>query len=75
MESKLIEWGDDVALVLDRSMLNQLNITLGTPLDVSVQGQLIIIKPIYKEAGPGDIKEALERVNTRYGRALKRLAE
>ena len=75
MESKLIEWGDDVALVLDRSMLDQLNITLDTPLDVSVEGQVIIIKPINKEAGPEDIKEALERVNTRYGRALKRLAE
>jgi antitoxin MazE len=75
MESKLIEWGDDVALVLDRSMLDQLNITLDTPLDVSIKGKEIRINPIYKEAGPEDIKEALERVNHRYGRALKRLAE
>ncbi|HYP40368.1 MAG TPA: AbrB/MazE/SpoVT family DNA-binding domain-containing protein [Chloroflexia bacterium] len=75
MEGKLIEWGDDVALVLDRSMLDQLNITLDTPLDVSVEGQGISIMPIYKEASPDDIKETLERVNRRYGRALKRLAE
>jgi antitoxin MazE len=75
MESKLIAWGDDLALVLDHSILDQLNITLDTPLDVSVEGQRIRIKPIYKEAGPDDIKEALERVNRRYGRALKRLAE
>ncbi|HEX9987603.1 MAG TPA: AbrB/MazE/SpoVT family DNA-binding domain-containing protein [Chloroflexia bacterium] len=75
MESKLIEWGDDVALVFDRSMLDQLNITLDTPLNVSIEGKEIRINPIYKEAGPDDIKEALERVNGRYGRALKRLAE
>ena len=75
MENKLIEWGDDVALVLDRSILDQLNITLDTPLDVSIEGKEIRINPIYKEAGPDDIKEALERVNRRYGRALKRLAE
>ena len=75
MESKLIECGDDVALVLDRTMLDQLNITLDTPLDVSIEGKEIRINPIYKEASPDDIKEALERVNRRYGRALKRLTE
>lgn len=75
MESRLIEYGDSVALVLDRATLDQLNITMDTPLDISVEGSTITINPLRRKAGPEDIKDALERVNQRYSRMLKRLAE
>ena len=75
MERKLVEHGDELAIVLDRGMLEELDITLDTPLEISVEGRTITIHPAINEAGPDDIKDALERVNKRYGHMLKRLAE
>jgi len=75
MENRLVEYGDGVAIVLDKSVVDKLDITFDTPLDVSTHDGVLVIAPVHNVARRADIKEALEWVNQHYGRALKRLAE
>jgi hypothetical protein len=75
MENRLIEYGDGIAIVLDKSVLNGLDITFETPLDVSTHDGVLVIAPAHRVASRADVKKALEWVNEHYGHALKRLAE
>ena len=67
--------GNSLALVIDRAVLNLLNIEADTPLDISTDGQVLVITPVHDVERRARFEEALASVNRRYGRALKRLAE
>jgi len=75
MIKKLIKHGNSAALVIERGILELLNITRDTPLDISTDGEVLIISPVRDEARRKQFEAALEAANKRYGRALKRLAE
>ena len=75
MIKKLIKHGNSAALVIERGILELLNITRDTPLDISTDGEVLIISPVRDEARRKQFEAALEATNKRYGRALKRMAE
>ena len=75
MVKKLTKHGNSLALVIDRAVLDLLKINAETPLDISTDGQVLVIAPVRDEAHPRRFKQALEAANQKYGRALKRLAE
>lgn len=75
MDMTAVEYGNTVAIVLDRSLADQLDITPGTQLNGSTDGQALIITPVPDEERQARFRAALDRVNTRYAHALKRLAE
>ncbi len=75
MVKKLTKHGNSFALVIDRAVLDLLKISTETPLDVSTDGQVLIIAPVRDEAHQRKFKQALDGANRKYGRALKRLAE
>ena len=63
------------ALVLDQSVLDQLEIDPETPLELTTDGQTLIVTPVKDPARKARFEAALEETNRRYGGALKRLAE
>lgn len=75
MIKKLTRHGNSLALVIDRSILDLLKIDNDTPVEVSTDGNVLIISPVRDEARVAKFKEALVKTNRKYGRALKRLAE
>jgi antitoxin MazE len=75
MVKKLTKHGNSLALVIDRAVLDLLNIDTDTPLDISTDGQVLVITPVRDEAHQDKFKKALESANKKYGRMLKRLAE
>ena len=75
MIKKLTRHGNSMALVIDRSVLDLLKIDTETPLEISTDGNVLVISPVRDEARATRFKEALEKTNRRYGRALKRLAD
>ena len=75
MIKTLTKHGNSLALIIDRAVLDLLKIEADTPLDISTDGQVLVITPIRDEARREKFKRALESTNRKYGRALKRLAE
>lgn len=72
---KLTKHGKSLALVIEKPILDLLKMDADTPLEVSTDGDVLVIRPHRRPRETKKVKEALEWVNARYGSALKRLAE
>ena len=75
MIKKLTKHGNSLALVIDKGILDLLNIDADTPLKLSTDGHSLLISPADPAARTRKVRKALERVKQRYAPALKRLAE
>ena len=72
---KLIQHGNSVALVLDKPILELLNITVETPFEITTDGKNLILSPQIEKYTDTDIMRSLEKINKKYSSALKRLGE
>ena len=75
MTKKLIHHGNSAALVLDKAILDLLKVKMDTPLEITTDGRNIIISPQNVEGAESSLLEALQRINSKHGSVLKRLAE
>lgn len=75
MIKTLTKHGNSLALIIDRAVLDLLNIDGDTPLDISTDGHVLIVSPVRNAEHREQFETALKAVNRRYGRALKRLAD
>ena len=74
MVKRLTRHGNSLALVIDRGILDLLDIDADTPLSIVTDGKCLVVSPVRDPARQKQFGAALARVNKRYGRALKRLA-
>lgn len=74
MLKKLTRHGNSLALVIDKGVLELLNIDDQTLLEISTDGTLLLVSPVRDENRKRQFQEALEKANAKYGHALKRLA-
>jgi antitoxin component of MazEF toxin-antitoxin module len=74
MIKKLTRHGNSLALVLDKGVIELLNIDAETLLEISTDGSLLLITPVRDEKRRRQFNDALESTNAMYGRTLKRLA-
>ena len=74
MIKKLSKHGNSLALIIDRPVLELLNIGPDTPLEVSTDGQVLIVAPVSPAKGQRKFEEALKKTNHKYSEMLKRLA-
>ena len=75
MVKKLIRHGNSVALVIDKPIMEILNITDETTFELSTDGRNLILSPQTEYTQEKDILNSLERINKKYGAVLKRLGE
>jgi antitoxin component of MazEF toxin-antitoxin module len=75
MVKKLSKHGNSLALVIDRSILDLLKIDEDTSLEVTTDGESLIVAPVRGKKRQKKFEHALASSNERYGKALKRLAE
>lgn len=75
MIKSLTKHGNSLALVIDRGVLDLLDIDADTPLSISTDGACLVITPVRDVDRRGKFRAALEEANRHYGRALKRLAD
>jgi len=75
MVKRLTKHGNSLALVIDRGILDLLDIDADTPLNISTDGKCLIVAPAENASRQKKFGAAMEKVNRRYGRAFKRLAE
>lgn len=75
MLKTLSKHGNSLALVIDRSILDLLNIDESTPLNISTDGQSLVVSPVRDAKRRKQFEKALASTNKRYGKALRKLAE
>jgi len=75
MIKRLTKHGNSLALLIDRGVLNILDIDKDTPLSVTTDGRCLVVSPVKNPKREKAFRAALVEVNKRYGRALKRLAD
>jgi antitoxin MazE len=75
MLKKLTRHGNSLALVIDKGVLDILNIDDQTPLEITTDGSILLISPVRDESRRLQFQEAVARVNAKYGHTLKRLAQ
>jgi antitoxin component of MazEF toxin-antitoxin module len=74
---KLTKLGNSSAVLIERPILELLNITNDTPIEIALgeDGKSLIIRAASEgEARSKAFKEALKETNKRHGGALKKLA-
>jgi antitoxin component of MazEF toxin-antitoxin module len=71
---KLTKHGNSLALVIDRPILDLLKIDVETPLEISTDGQRLIVAPAAPSERRAKFEAAQQWAHKRYGKAFKRLA-
>ena len=75
MIKRLTKHGNSLALVIDRGILDLLEIDADTPLSLTTDGTCLVIAPVRDAGRQKAFRAALEKGNRKYGKMLKRLAE
>lgn len=75
MQKTLIRHGNSLALIIDKPILEMLQITADTPLELTTNGDQILISPIRDSDRKKKLQAALDKINTEFGDDLQRLAE
>lgn len=74
MQKTLTRHGNSYALVIEKPILELLNINPETPLEISTDGKVLTITPI-QNIRKQRIQDAVDDANREYGKTLKNLAK
>ena len=73
---KLTKHGNSYALVIERAILELLGIDADTLLQISTpDGSSIVVTPLKNKEEKQRFSNSMKKINKKYGRTLKRLAE
>lgn len=75
MIKKLVRHGDDWAVVIDQTLLESLNFNPEEPVELTVDGQSLILSPVTAASHKERVAAARAKVNAQHKAAFKRLAE
>lgn len=74
MIKTLTRHGNSRALVIDKGILELLNITDDTLLEIRTDGRRLIVEPVTEPSHNEKVRQALDWTNEKYDAALKKLA-
>jgi len=75
MTKTLIKHGNSLALMIDKPILEMLQISADTPLELTSNGDVLMVSPVRDKARQKKLRASLEKLNRQFGDDLKRLAE
>ena len=75
MIKKLTRTGNSIALVLDKPLLEELGLDENAEVEVSTNGQVIVITPKRSSARDRKFRKAVDKINHKYAGLFKRLSE
>jgi antitoxin MazE len=71
----LVKHGNSWALIIDRPILDLLNISPDSPVEITTDGRCITVSPVDEEGHKKQLRKASGKVNARYKKAFRKLAE
>lgn len=74
MKKKLTRTGNSVALVLDKPLLEQLGLDETSEVEVSTNGELLVVTPVRDAAREEKFRKAAEKIFAKYDGVFRRLS-
>jgi antitoxin component of MazEF toxin-antitoxin module len=74
MVKKLTRTGNSLALVLDKPLLEQLGIDESTELELSTNGDVLVVTPVRDPRRDKRFRDAAAKVNRKYAGLFRRLS-
>jgi antitoxin component of MazEF toxin-antitoxin module len=75
MIKKLTRTGNSIALVLDKPLLDELGLDENAEVEVSTNGQVLVITPKRSSGRDRKFRKAVDKINSKYAGLFKRLSE
>jgi antitoxin component of MazEF toxin-antitoxin module len=75
MIKRLTRQGNSVALVLDKPIVEAAGLDDGQEVEVSTDGDVIVITPVRSKSRQAKLRAIVGRVHAKYAGAFRRLAE
>jgi antitoxin component of MazEF toxin-antitoxin module len=75
MIKRLTRTGNSLAIVLDKPLLEQLGFDESTELEISTNGDVLVMAPVRDRGRERKLKKILEELDREYGGVFRRLAE
>ena len=75
MKKKLTRTGNSVALVLDRTLLEETGMDEHSEVEISSNGDVIVVTPVRSENRQERLRSAADNINKRYAGLFRRLSE
>ena len=75
MSKTLTRNGNSLALTLDRPLLEATGIGADTELEISSDGDVIVVSPVRSARRTAELERTMARLDTRYAGVFRRLAE
>jgi antitoxin component of MazEF toxin-antitoxin module len=75
MIKNLIKHGNSHALVIDKAVMDLLHIEADTPLEVTTDGENLLIRPVRDKKAQKRVSESLAKFDGKYAAVFKKLAE
>ena len=75
MVKYLTQHGNSAALVIDKPIMELLNIDMKTPLEVSTDGKSLVISPVADGSRERKFRAALAKVSAKHSRTFAKLAK
>lgn len=75
MSKTLIKHGNSLALVIDKPILEMLQISADTPLELTSNGDALLVSPVRDKVRQKKLRASLDKINSKFGDDLRRLAE
>ena len=75
MIKHLTTHGNSQALIIEKAVLDLLDIKPKTPLEITTDGKSIVISPVKNKQRGEAFRSALAKVNKRHSKTLQKLAE
>jgi antitoxin MazE len=75
MTKMLIKHGNSLALVIDKPILEMLQISADTPLELTTDGDSLLVSPVRDQRRHRRLRASQEKINRKFGDDLRRLAE
>lgn len=75
MIKKLTRTGNSVALVLDKPLLDQLGLDETSEVEVSTNGEILVITPVRDAARDEKFRKSAEKIAAKYAGVFRRLSQ
>jgi antitoxin component of MazEF toxin-antitoxin module len=75
MIKRMVQHGNSSALIIDKPIMELLHIDPETPLEISTDGQNIIISPVSDPKRIEKLQKTLGKINKKHESTLRKLAK